>query len=84
MDPQGLRHMTKLFTEGSGRGVYNWFQNLFWLRPAAKPVGQRSRQKGLGSVLKHASEPFSPRALTTSFSLDLATKQVLKTVVENT
>ena len=29
---------------------------------------------------QHASEPFSPRALTTTFSLDLATKPVMKPV----
>ena len=46
-----------------------------------KARGSAFSAKRVLDVLQHASEPFSPRALTTSSSLDLATKQVLKPVV---
>jgi len=60
------------------------------LQLVSKPLSAATGCKARGSafsakrvlnVLQHASEPFSPRALTTSFLLDLATKQVLKPVV---
>jgi len=46
-----------------------------------KACGSAFSAKRVLNVPQHASEPFSPRALTTGFSLDLATKQVLKPVV---
>jgi len=46
-----------------------------------KACGSAFSAKRVLNVPQHASEPFSPRALTTNFSLDLATKQVLKPVV---
>ena len=46
-----------------------------------KACGSAFSAKRVLNVPQHASEPFSPRALTTSFSLDLTTKQVLKPVV---
>ena len=46
-----------------------------------KARGSAFSVKRVLNVLQHASEPFSPRALTTSFSLGLATKQVLIPVV---
>ena len=55
------------------------------LLPAA--IGCEARGSALSAkkvldVLQHASEPFPPPALTTSFSLDFAAKPVLKPVVE--
>jgi len=46
-----------------------------------KARGSAFSTKRVLDVLQHASEPFSPRALTTSFSLDLAAKPVLKWVL---
>ena len=46
-----------------------------------KACGSAFSAKRVLNVPQHASEPFSPRALTTSFSLDLTAKQVLKPVV---
>jgi len=55
------------------------------LEPIPKPLSTAIGCKARGSVLsakkvlnvlQHASEPFSPPALTTGFSLDLVTKQV--------
>jgi hypothetical protein len=54
------------------------------LFPAA--IGCESRGSALSAkevldVLQHASEPFPPPALPTGFSLDLASKPVLKPVL---
>ena len=46
-----------------------------------KARGSAFSAKRVLDVLQHASEPFSPRALTTNFSLDLASKSVLKWVL---
>jgi hypothetical protein len=46
-----------------------------------KARGSAFSVKRVLDVLQHASEPFSPRALTTNFSLDLASKSVLKWVL---
>jgi hypothetical protein len=55
-------------------------------KPLSAAIGCKARgsafsAKRVLNVLQHASEHFSPRALTTTFSLDLAAKQVLKPVV---
>jgi len=57
-------------------------------KPLSAAIGCKARGSAFSvkrvlDVLQYASEPFSPRALITSFSLDLASKQVLKPVVEN-
>jgi len=51
-------------------------------KPLSTAIGCKARGSALSAkkvldVLQHASEPFPPPALTTNFSLDLATKQVL-------
>jgi ABC-2 type transport system ATP-binding protein len=46
-----------------------------------KARGSAFSVKSVLNVLQHASEPFLPRALTTSFSLDLTAKQVWKPVM---
>ena len=52
------------------------------------PIGCKARGSALSAkkvldVLQHASEPFPPPALATSFSLDFAAKPGLKPVVVN-
>ena len=47
-----------------------------------KVSGSVLSEKRVLDVLQHASEPFSPPALPTGFSLDLATKQVLGWLLE--
>lgn len=51
-------------------------------KPRSTAIGCEVRGSALSvkkvlDVLQHASEPFSPPALTTAFSLDLVTNQVL-------
>jgi len=51
-------------------------------KPLSTAIGCKARGPALSAkkvldVLQHASEPFSPPALTTDFSLDLVTKRVL-------
>jgi len=51
-------------------------------KPLSTVIGCKVRGSALSAkkvldVLQYASEPFPPPALTTNFSLDLATKQVL-------
>lgn len=72
----------------------NWFHDCFRLRPAAKLVvcvllslfywlllqGSIVSAKSVLTVPRHASEPFSLRALTTTFSLGLSAKPVMKPV----
>ena len=59
----------------------------FYLEPISKllsaPIGCKARGSAFSAktvldVLQYASEPFLPPALPTSFSLDLASKPVLK------
>jgi len=61
-----------------------------YLEPISKllsaAIGCKARGTALSvkrvlDVLQYASEPFSPLALPTSFSLDLASKSVLKWVL---
>jgi hypothetical protein len=58
----GLETMTKLLSAAVG----------------CKARGTALSAKTVLDVLQYASEPFSPPALPTSFSLDLASKSVLK------
>ena len=46
-----------------------------------KACGSALSAKRVLDVLQHASEPFPPPALSTDFSLDFATKPVLKPVL---
>jgi len=70
----GRRGVIRLF-------AYNRFQNCFGLQSAAKSADLRYRPKKVLDVHQHDSEPFSPPALTTDFSLDFAIEPVLKSVV---
>ena len=56
------------------------FKPSFGCGRLQSPLSAFSAKRVL-TVPQHASEPFSPRALTTTFSLDLATKAIVKPVV---
>jgi hypothetical protein len=56
-------------------------------KPLSAAIGCKVRRSALSvkevlNVLQHTCEPFSPPALTTAFSLDLVTKQVLGWILE--
>ena len=72
-------------------GFCAWVAHAVCLEPISKllsaALGCKARGTALSAkrvldVLQYASEPFPPSALPTNFSLDLASKLVLKWVLE--